>query len=173
MLKFIVKKLLMMIPMLLLISFIVYFGLQLTGIDPINFMVSPEMLSANKENVEALRESLGLNDPLIIQYFRWLGGVLRGDLGYSFDGSSIASILSLMFGVHDPAPHGGFLVLPVVENAPMWVLAIAIGTVVGGILFVAFKKHEWTKAQKAAETEVATAEVAAIEAEQALSLIHI
>lgn len=82
-------------------------------------------------------------------------------------GSSIASILSLMFGVHDPAPHGGFLVLPVVENAPMWVLAIAIGTVVGGILFVAFKKHEWTKAQKADETEVATAEVAAIEAEQA------
>lgn len=82
-------------------------------------------------------------------------------------GSSIASILSLMFGVHDPAPHGGFLVLPVVENAPMWVLAIAIGTVVGGILFVAFKKREWTKAQKAAETEVATAEVAAIEAEQA------
>ena len=82
-------------------------------------------------------------------------------------GSSIASILSLMFGVHDPAPHGGFLVLPVVENAPMWVLAIAIGTVVGGILFVAFKKHEWTKAQKAAEAEVVTAEVAAIEAEQA------
>lgn len=82
-------------------------------------------------------------------------------------GSSIASILSLMFGVHDPAPHGGFLVLPVVENAPMWVLAIAIGTVVGGILFVAFKKHEWMKDQKAVEAEVATAEVAAIEVEQA------
>ena len=63
-------------------------------------------------------------------------------------GSSVASIPSLMFGVHDPAPHGGFLVLPVVENAPMWVLAIAIGTVVGGILFVAFKKREWTKARR-------------------------
>ena len=82
-------------------------------------------------------------------------------------GSSIASILSLMFGVHDPAPHGGFLVLPVVENAPMWVLAIAIGTVVGGILFVAFKKHEWKKAQKSAEVEVEKAEVAAIDSEQA------
>lgn len=81
-------------------------------------------------------------------------------------GSSIASILSLMFGVHDPAPHGGFLVLPVVENAPMWVLAIGIGTVVGGILFVAFKKHEWTKAQKAAEVEVEKAEVAAIDSER-------
>ena len=35
-------------------------------------------------------------------------------------GSSIASILTIMFNVHDPAPHGGFLVLPVVENGPLW-----------------------------------------------------
>jgi len=42
-----------------------------------------------------LRESLGLNDPLIIQYFRWLGNCLHGDLGYSFDGSSIASIIAV------------------------------------------------------------------------------
>ena len=87
MLKYIVKKLLMMIPMLFLISIIVYFSLNMTGIDPINFMVSPEVLSANKENVDALRESLGLNDPLIVQYFRWLGNCLQGDLGYSFDGT--------------------------------------------------------------------------------------
>lgn len=86
----------MMIPMLLLISFIVYFGLQLTGIDPINFMVSPEMLSSNKENVEALRQSLGLNDPMIVQYFRWLGNCLHGDFGYSLkEGSSIASIIAV------------------------------------------------------------------------------
>ena len=85
-----------MIPMLLLISFIVYFGLQLTGIDPINFMVSPEMLSSNKENVEALRQSLGLNDPMIVQYFRWLGNCLHGDFGYSLkEGSSIASIIAV------------------------------------------------------------------------------
>lgn len=95
MLKFILKKLLFMIPMLLLISIIVFFGLHLTGIDPINFMVSPEMLSANADNVEALRESLGLNDPLIIQYFRWLGNCLRGDLGYSFSGSSISEIIAV------------------------------------------------------------------------------
>ena len=53
------------------------------------------MLSSNKENVEALRESLGLNDPLIVQYFRWLGNILHGDLGYSFDGSSIASVIAV------------------------------------------------------------------------------
>lgn len=64
-------------------------------------------------------------------------------------GSSIASILTIMFNVHDPAPHGGFLVLPVVENGPQWVLAILIGAVVGGILFVAFKKYDFEKNQKA------------------------
>ena len=64
-------------------------------------------------------------------------------------GSSIASILTIMFNVHDPAPHGGFLVLPVVENGPLWVLAILIGAVVGGILFVAFKKYDFEKSQKA------------------------
>ena len=95
MVKYIIKKLLMMIPMLLLISFIVFYGLQLTGIDPINFMVSPEVLSSNKDNIDALRESLGLNDPLIVQYFHWLINCLQGDLGYSFDGSSIASIISV------------------------------------------------------------------------------
>lgn len=95
MLKFILKKLLMIIPMLLLISMIVFFGLQMTGVDPINFMVSPETLSANANNVEALRESLGLNDPLIVQYFHWLGNCLHGDFGYSFDGSAIASIIAV------------------------------------------------------------------------------
>lgn len=65
-------------------------------------------------------------------------------------GSSIASILTIMFNVHDPAPHGGFLVLPVVENGPLWVLAILIGAVVGGILFVAFKKYDFDKNQKSA-----------------------
>ena len=65
-------------------------------------------------------------------------------------GSSIASILTIFFNVHDPAPHGGFLVLPVVENGPLWVLAILIGAVVGGILFVAFKKYDFEKNQKPA-----------------------
>ncbi|MDO4436997.1 MAG: fructose-specific PTS transporter subunit EIIC [Coriobacteriaceae bacterium] len=61
-------------------------------------------------------------------------------------GSSIASILTIFFGVHDPAPHGGFLVLPVVDGGLMWVVSIAIGSVVGGLLFVLFKRHEYGKA---------------------------
>ena len=80
-------------------------------------------------------------------------------------GSSIASILTIMFNVHDPAPHGGFLVLPVVENGPLWVLAILIGAVVGGILFVAFKKYDFEKNQKAAPAKpVEAPKAAAVEA---------
>lgn len=86
-------------------------------------------------------------------------------------GSSIASILTIMFNVHDPAPHGGFLVLPVVENGPLWVLAILIGAVVGGILFVAFKKYDFEKNQKAAPAvpakPVEAPKAAAVEAPKA------
>ena len=84
-------------------------------------------------------------------------------------GSSIASILTIMFDVHDPAPHGGFLVLPVVENGPLWVLAILIGAVVGGILFVAFKKYDFEKNQKAAPAAkpVEAPKAAAVEASKA------
>ena len=86
-------------------------------------------------------------------------------------GSSIASVLTIMFNVHDPAPHGGFLVLPVVENGPLWVLAILIGAVVGGILFVAFKKYDFEKNQKAAPAAAAqpveASKAAAVEAPKA------
>lgn len=87
-------------------------------------------------------------------------------------GSSIASILTIMFNVRDPAPHGGFLVLPVVENGPLWVLAILIGAVVGGILFVAFKKYDFEKNQKAtpaapAAKSVEAAKAASVEAPKA------
>lgn len=84
-------------------------------------------------------------------------------------GSSIASILTIMFNVHDPAPHGGFLVLPVVENGPLWVLAILVGAVVGGILFVAYKKYDFEKNQKAAPAPkpVEAPKAAAVEAPKA------
>ena len=69
--------------------------------------------------------------------------------------AAIASVLTLLLGVHVPAPHGGFLVLPVVDGGIQWVLAILAGTVVGGILFTVFKKHEWTRAQQASEASQA------------------
>ena len=93
MLKFIGKKLLQMIPMLLLISFIVFGALQLTGVDPVSYLASPDM-AGSAENLEALRERLGLNDPFIVRYFTWIKDMLSGDFGYSIaNGTSIKDLL--------------------------------------------------------------------------------
>ena len=55
-------------------------------------------------------------------------------------GSSIAAILTYLFGVQVPAPHGGFLVLPVVTHPLLWVISIAIGAIVGGVVLGATRK---------------------------------
>ncbi|MBU3536500.1 PTS fructose transporter subunit IIC, partial [Alkalihalobacillus clausii] len=55
-------------------------------------------------------------------------------------GSAIAAIMTYMFGVQVPAPHGGFLVLPVVTGAVKWVIAILTGSVIGGVLFGLYRK---------------------------------
>ena len=93
MLKFIAKKLLQMIPMLLLISFIIFGALQLTGVDPVSYLASPDM-AGSAENLELLRERLGLNDPFVVRYFRWIGDMLKGDFGYSIaNGADIKTLL--------------------------------------------------------------------------------
>ena len=93
MLKYTIKKLLLMIPMMLLISVFIFFGIKATGVDPINYLVTPDM-AANPALLEALREKYGLNDPIYVQYFRWLGQLLQGNFGTSMvSGSSISSIL--------------------------------------------------------------------------------
>lgn len=94
--KFILKKLLQMIPMLLFISFLVFLALEFTPMDPIQYLVSPDMAASNSGNIEALRESLGLNDHFIIRYFRWVGELLTGNLGYSLvTGSDIWTLIKV------------------------------------------------------------------------------
>lgn len=95
MLKYFTKRLMIVIPMMLLISALVFFSMQLMPVDPISYLLSPDM-AADSANIEALRESLGLNDPIIIRYFRWLGDILHGNFGYSIvDGSPISKIIAL------------------------------------------------------------------------------
>lgn len=84
MLNYSIRKLLMLIPMLLIITFLIYAGLELTPGDAVSFMVGPDaMANMSPAQLEALRESLGLNDPFLLRYVKWLGRVLQGDFGYS------------------------------------------------------------------------------------------
>ncbi|WP_066025207.1 PTS fructose transporter subunit IIC [Enterococcus mundtii] len=57
-------------------------------------------------------------------------------------GSSIAAVLTYFFRVQVPAPHGGFLVLPVVTHGLLWVLAILTGSIVGGVLLGLVQKRK-------------------------------
>jgi len=95
--SFVTRKLLQLVPMTLAISAIVFFAIRLSPVDPITYAINPDA-SISQERLDDLREQLGLNDPLILQYFRWLGDVLEGDWGYSIQtGRPITQILRERF----------------------------------------------------------------------------
>lgn len=97
MFKFILKKLLFMIPMLFVISFLIFFALKSMPIDPINYLLPPEA-SQDAALKEQLREMYGLNDPFLVQYANWIGNILKGDFGYSMlNGQAIKEILAQKF----------------------------------------------------------------------------
>jgi peptide/nickel transport system permease protein len=84
MFEYIVRRVLSFIPMLLVMTFLIFLGLELTPGDAVSFMVSPDaMANMDQAQLAAMRESLGLNDPFLLRYLHWLGIVLRGDFGYS------------------------------------------------------------------------------------------
>lgn len=78
--KYIFKRILAAIPVLFVVSVVVFMIIHLTPGDPARVMLGDQAL---EEDVEALRESLGLNEPLVVQYINWILGVFRGDLGNS------------------------------------------------------------------------------------------
>lgn len=96
MIKYIAKRLLQLIPKLLIISLIIFLGLQILPGDAITRTISPDVYKfMTPEQMEELREALGLNKPLYVQYFTWLKGILHGDFGYSqASGSDIASMMA-------------------------------------------------------------------------------
>ncbi len=77
---YIIRRLLVMLPVLFLVSVIIFMIIHLTPGDPALMMLGEE---ANPQALAALRQELGLDQPLPVQYAVWLGRVLRGDLGRS------------------------------------------------------------------------------------------
>ena len=80
--KFILKRLLMLIPVIIGVSFIVFTMTYLTPGDPAVMMLGE---AAPPEAIAEMREELGLNDPFLVQFGRYLGNLLRFDLGTSFN----------------------------------------------------------------------------------------
>ena len=81
MVKYIVKRFLMMIPVIIGISLLVFLVMKATPGDPARIVAGSE---ADEETVEEIREQLGLNKPVLEQYVNYMAGLLRGDMGTSF-----------------------------------------------------------------------------------------
>ena len=81
MLKYIGKRLLMMIPVIIGVVFIIYAIMELTPGDPVMMILGE---GAPIEAQEALREEMGLNDPFFVRFVRYIVDALHGDLGESY-----------------------------------------------------------------------------------------
>lgn len=91
MLVFLVRRVALMLPILVLVSLIAFSLVHLIPGDPALVILGPE---APPETVEALRKQMGLDRPLPLQYASWLGAVLKGDLGRSLvDRQPVAKLI--------------------------------------------------------------------------------
>ncbi|WP_343725287.1 ABC transporter permease [Herbaspirillum huttiense] len=140
------RRLLLSVPTLLLVSMVVFSLLAVLPGDPVAAILGME---ATPEAAAALRLKLGLDDPLLVQYGRWLWAVLHGDLGRSFiDNTPVADALWQRLPVTIELAIGSFLVAVVIA-VPAGILsaarprgwANAIGTLIA--LFGMSVPHFW------------------------------
>lgn len=80
MVVYLVRRIALMVPILILVSIIAFSLIHMVPGDPATVIMGPE---APQESVEAMRRQLGLDRPIPVQYASWLGGVLSGNLGRS------------------------------------------------------------------------------------------
>jgi len=94
MLTFIVRRLLIMVPMAIGISFVIYLALDLSPGDAVTRMLNPER-TPDPARLEEMRRALGLDAPMPVRYWIWLTGVVRGDFGNTLTGGVPISRLLL------------------------------------------------------------------------------
>ena len=133
MLGFILRRLLATIPFMFLVSLTVFILIQLP---PGDFVTSyAAKLSAAGETVDAatlanMRARFGLDQPLMIQYFYWIGGVLPGDFGYSFEWQApVADLIGERMGLT--------IILSLFTLLFTWAIALPIG------IYSAVKKYSF------------------------------
>lgn len=155
MLRYILKRILQLIPTLILVSIIVFLMVRFIPGDPITLLYGvSESGGTSEEYLEAMRDMYGLNDPLAVQYFRWIGGFFKGDMGTSllthktvlmelsnryrytlilaFGGTVVGSILGVICGViaatfHNKAGDNIVMVISMIAvSVPSFFLAMLL-----------------------------------------------
>ena len=127
MIRYILKRILQAVPLLLVISFIVFTLIHLAPYDAIDAQITSNML---QEEINILREQSGLNKPFLIQYVDWLGQILSGNFGHS-----LVTHNSVGEEILAKIPNTISLVLPA------YITALIIAIVLG--LLAAANKGKW------------------------------
>ena len=82
--RYVAKRLLQLVPILLGITLISFLLMRVAGGDAVETMLESQGVAVSQEVIDAKRHELGLDRPFLEQYASWLGGVLRGDMGTSY-----------------------------------------------------------------------------------------
>ena len=81
---YIIRRLILALLIIVIITILVFLGMRLLPGDPILLLITrSESTQVTEEQITLLEQEYGLDKPLVVQYFDWMGGVLRGDLGKS------------------------------------------------------------------------------------------
>ena len=145
MFRYILKRLLYAIPVFLGITFVIYTLINLAPGGPLSVLAASGEMSLS--DLEALKISMGLDKPIVIRYFIWLGDLLHGDFGISYRvAGAILTESSLSFlgmGVQTPQASWGNIIFAaqnlLVLTARPWVWlppGICIILVVIGFNFI-------------------------------------
>lgn len=84
MLKYIVKRLLQLIPVLIGITFLSFAMMRLAGGDAVTYMYENAGTSVSQEVIDEAKKEYGLDQPFLVQYGRWFAGMITGDMGVSY-----------------------------------------------------------------------------------------
>lgn len=118
--RYILKRFVSLILVLFVVSVMIFALVHLTPGDPARIMLGEK---ATEAEVERLRELMGLNDPILLQYFKWVGGLFVGDFGESF---FIAEPMTQIIGEHMSATISVTifsLIIAVIVAIPLGIVA--------------------------------------------------
>lgn len=123
--KYVGKRLLQLIPIILGLTFLVFTLLYIAPGDPAQRKLTAQGIAVSEQVLEQTREEMGLNRPFLVRYGEWLLGVLRGDFGTSYkDGMPVLPKLMRCMG-NTLVLAASSLVLALVVSVPLGVLTAA------------------------------------------------
>lgn len=124
---YLLKRIFALVPVLLLVSIFVFLLLRLTPGDPAAILAGD---AATSEQLERIREAMGLNEPILTQYFTWMGKILQGDLGVSLiSGVPVLDMVSQRIG-------------PTISIAVLTIIIAVLAAIPMGVI-AAWRHRSW------------------------------